>query len=309
MYKAEILADSISDREHRLTSFLLTYPRMIHSELMTHSMLVRNSESSRARPVKKNITDVDQNPFIPEVFGKNQPGMQWERALDEGEDAEARATWQFAAGDAIAAANSLAELDVHKSYANRVLEPFKFHTAIFSGTDWSNFFALRTHPDAQAEFRKLALMMQEVMEASEPKHLSSFQYHVPFVTDEEIDAEALTHPDPWVDWDLWRKVSAGRCARVSYLTHDGKRDLTADQELAERLVKSGHLSPLAHQARPFNDSEWDVIWGAQDAIPYDEFGQRLIRNLEYCAQYRGWWQARASIPNEHDFGLVMEGMK
>ncbi|MGF3919727.1 hypothetical protein, partial [Staphylococcus aureus] len=46
-------------------------------------------------------------------------------------------------------------------------------------------------------------------------------------------------------------MSAARCARVSYLTHDGQNPLLAkDLELYRRLVESRplHASPLEHQA-------------------------------------------------------------
>jgi len=43
--EAKIVADSISPQGHRITSMLLTYPRFIHSELMTHRMFSRNSAS------------------------------------------------------------------------------------------------------------------------------------------------------------------------------------------------------------------------------------------------------------------------
>ena len=35
---AEIVADSMSPQGHRITTFLLTYPRFIHGELMTHRL-------------------------------------------------------------------------------------------------------------------------------------------------------------------------------------------------------------------------------------------------------------------------------
>ena len=44
--------------------------------------------------------------------------------------------------------------------------------------------------------------------------------------------------------------SVGRCARVSYLTHDGVRAPAADIELALKLQSAGHMSPFEHVARP-----------------------------------------------------------
>ena len=48
-------------------------------------------------------------------------------------------------------------------------------------------------------------------------------------------------------------VSAARCARVSYLTHDGERPtLEKDLELYRHLVNANppHMSPCEHQASP-----------------------------------------------------------
>jgi hypothetical protein len=43
-------------------------------------------------------------------------------------------------------------------------------------------------------------------------------------------------------------ISAARCARVSYLNHEGVRDIDRDLELAEKLVRSRHWSALEHPA-------------------------------------------------------------
>ena len=48
MYKCEILADSLSPQGNRLTTFKITYPRIVHAELMTHRVFSRNAASSRA---------------------------------------------------------------------------------------------------------------------------------------------------------------------------------------------------------------------------------------------------------------------
>ena len=76
LISVKIVADSISHSGIRIITFELEYPRIIHSELMTHRLLSRNAMSSRAIPIKKMIEQVQQNPAMPVKFGKNQPGMQ-----------------------------------------------------------------------------------------------------------------------------------------------------------------------------------------------------------------------------------------
>ena len=61
-----------------------------------------------------------------------------------------------------------APLNVHKQVANRVIEPFMWHTVIVTATDWSNSFALRTHASAQPEIRGIATLMRAAMIASRP---------------------------------------------------------------------------------------------------------------------------------------------
>ena len=42
---AKIIADSVNECGDRLTTFVLTYHRFIHSEFMTHRMFSKNSSS------------------------------------------------------------------------------------------------------------------------------------------------------------------------------------------------------------------------------------------------------------------------
>lgn len=69
--KAEIIADTISPQGNRITSYILTYPRFIHAELMTHRMFSRNSASSRAIPFEKMLKMVEEDPFIPIAWQKD----------------------------------------------------------------------------------------------------------------------------------------------------------------------------------------------------------------------------------------------
>ena len=73
---AKIIAHSVSPQGKEIITFELEYPRIIHSELMTHRLFSRNAASSRAIPVKTLIEMVRQDPAMPVRFGANQPGMQ-----------------------------------------------------------------------------------------------------------------------------------------------------------------------------------------------------------------------------------------
>ena len=83
MIKTEIVADSLDSRGNRLTSLLITFPRIILAEINTHRMLSKNTSSSRAIPFLKMVEAVQNNPFIPFAWQKYHPGMQGSEYLDE----------------------------------------------------------------------------------------------------------------------------------------------------------------------------------------------------------------------------------
>lgn len=235
-YSAKILADSIGPARVRITTMEVTFPRIILAELNTHRAFSRNSASSRAIPLAKMIERVKADPFIP-TFAANQSGMQPGEELDEAHQLAAKGRWLMAMHSAVNDALHLGQIGAHKQWANRLLEPFMWHTAIVTSTEWENFFSLRCHPDAQVEIRTIAELMRAVLVGSKPVELHAGEWHLPLV-DPEHDAE--------VPWHMQPLVSAGRCARVSYLTHDGRRDPYADLALCERLKANGHWSPMEH---------------------------------------------------------------
>lgn len=313
-YDCKILADATSPAGDRLTTFQITFPRFILAELNTHRALSRNSASSRAIPVAKAIKAVEDSPFIPEEFGANVPGMLWKETLEGEKDLAARRAWRYAIDQAVWVARKLDEGDVHKALANRVLEPYQWHTAIITATDWENFWALRIDENAQPEFRKIAEMMRDAYETQSPWVAQPGEWSLPLVDESEMigDGEGIVT----IDWDYWKKISAGRCARVSYLTHDGVRDPQKDIELAESLMANGHMSPLEHQATPFTEYERDYIAEIQDQIEHDGqcnfITQQLYNQIEHGIQYdqnlKGWHSYRSFIPNQDNFGRIKDAL-
>lgn len=251
MIQAKIIADSISPAGKRITSYELRYPRFILAELNTHRALSRSTSSSRAIPTAKLLEQVLASPAGPVEWGKNQSGMQAKELL-EGEDlAEAQQVWLEAASDAAFQAKMLAEIGVHKQIVNRVLEPFLFVNTIVTGTDWENFFSLRAHPDADPTIRDLAYAIREAQEASTPRVIHPWQgrFHAPYILEDEWDT--LSRQEIAIS-------SAARCARVSYLRHDGAKPVfEGDYTLFEKLAISRpvHASPLEHVAFPADTAE------------------------------------------------------
>lgn len=271
-FRALVLADSYSraDPCYRLTTLEVTFPRFILAELNTHRVLTRNSASSRAIPVRRRIEALLASPFVPEVWYRNKAGMQGGEPLADADAAEARRVWLALRDQAVASLRALGRLGVHKQHANRIVEPWLWHTAIVSATEWANFFGLRISDQAQPEFNTLATMMRDAMDASQPEALDVDQWHLPMVSGAELrqvrayEAEAAAWPGNTTDevstyaaesdtppspLRLALERSVARCARVSYETHDtGEVSLYRDRELFTRLLTGGHMSPFEHQA-------------------------------------------------------------
>jgi hypothetical protein len=267
VYEAKILADSVSTAGVRLTTLQITFPRIILAELSRHRMFSLSVASSRAIPVKKRIEAVINDPFIPEEFGRNQKGMQAGEMLPTSVGQQAAEMWKQQLVSATYTARTLDLLNVHKQWANRVLEPFSWCTAVITATEFNNFFHLRCHPDAQPEFQKIAGMMRDAMEASTPQPVVSYGWHLPYTDLRAWFVPGHKHA---------ALVSAARCARVSYLTHDGKRDTETDLALATKLLAAGHMSPFEHPATPMDTA------------------------TEYYGNFKGWCSYRKLIPGESD---------
>lgn len=243
MISAEIVEDSVNADGHRLTTMKLCYPRFIHAEFMTHRVFSRNASSSRAVPVQRVLTAVDDEMAEPVAWGRNQPGMQSRVPLDDNDRKAAQAVWRIAGRNAIRASQHLSEIGCHKQIANRVTEPWQKIDVVVTASEWDNFFALRCHPDADPTMAELAWTMAHVYYRDpRPRQCHGDRWlHLPFVGEEERSSS--------VDERILLSASVARCARVSYRNHDGSSvDIEKDVKLAEDLRESGHWSPFEHQA-------------------------------------------------------------
>lgn len=318
-FSCQIVLDSVNESGDRLTTALLTFPRVVLSEFNTHRVFSRNSASSRAIPVSKMIRQVLRSPYIPPRIGVNQAGMQAREYLKPGSAKHTEymvnymrkrdLTLLSALGELVGTkatqplfdsyfkkkvfpeseydelltnySNRLlrkqmapTDLNIHKQHVNRSLEEFAWHTVIVTANTFDNFFALRNHEDADPAIETIARIFQEEYEQSTPTLLRTGEWHLPLIQPDERE-EAFANPMKW------RDVSTGRCARTSYLTHTGKRDIDLDIRLAiERLVPPGHMSPFEHPA---------------EAAPGAVSGN-----------FVGFKQYRKEFPYEDDFSKVLK---
>jgi len=278
MMEAKVIQHSISPAGIALVTFQLRYPRFIHAELMTHRVLNRNASSSRAIPVAKMIEQVENHPAMPIHWGANQPGMQ-ARAELQGKDREmAIHLWHVAAKRAAEVAKAMNALGLHKQVANRILEPFQWMNTIVTATEWDNHWELRCHKDAEPNYQALAGAMKHALDNSTPvlrevDRTNAYNWHLPYISDEE---RRRWRDDPF----LLARVSAARCARVSFNNHDGTApELVKDLDLFEKLAggRPMHASPLEHQAFPKGSRD---SWSG---------------NLRGWSQFRKWVEAEMKL--------------
>lgn len=270
----QLVLDSVSAAGKRITTFKLRYPKMVHGDFMTHRVFSRNASSSRAIPTKRlSAGDV----YVPE-FRVNKPGMQPGEYLADDKMREAQNIWNVAADHCLLAAQKLSDADdlnVHKQWTNRMLEWFGYINVIVTATDYDNFIGLREElneddwPMAQDEIYFQATGIRDLLASSKPTLLSTDQWHLPFILDSEWEMSI----------DNLRRISAARCAGISYETVDGlPMTIERAEKICNKLLTSRrvHASPFEHQATP----------DPMNVSPH------LHGNLD------GWIQYRKLIPHE-----------
>lgn len=239
MISAKIILDSISPYGDRLTTMEVVMPRIILAEFNTHRKFSRNSASSRAVSVKKKIEEARNNPFIPIVWTQNEQGMQGKPYTDYEFIKSGEETWLNACYEACNSAAVLDKIGFHKQICNRLLEPFLWHTVLVSSTEWDNFFIQRCSPLAEPHMEMVANAMKKALEESTPFQADYENWHLPFMPEGyEYTKENI-------------KISAARCARVSYQKHGSDSSWEDDLKIGQSLLNANppHWSPFEHTAK------------------------------------------------------------
>lgn len=334
MISVKIVADSISNETGiRITTFELEYPRIIHSELMTHRLFSRNAMSSRAIPIKKMIEQVMNNPAMPVRFGANQSGMQ-DKGLDHNspvwigckpkefnEEEEIYGTpqqaWQEAAKSAASWAKIFDTAGYHKQIANRLLEPFQRMKTVLTATDFENFWWLRVDKDADPTIFSLAEAMKNAFDNNTPETLKPGQWHTPYVEhmykfgdgepDDDFDGYCLLdeHGSPiMLTLEEALAISASCCAQVSYRRLDNTKDKALD--IYSKLLRDNkvHASPFEHQATPMKETCDEVDHGEYmvnvDWVvnSWEDGITHVDRQGQFWSgNFCGWIQHRQLVPN------------
>jgi hypothetical protein len=287
MITAKVIADSILTNGTRVTTFQLRYPRYVHADFLTHRLFSRNASSSRAKPVKAFLSE---GIVYPIEWGANIPGMQAGQELTGWRKVAAKLVWSGMARLNGLGCTLLAKIGLHKQWANRPLEWFTHINVVVTATTFDNFYALRCHKDAQPEIQALAKAMYQAQSESTPVRLLEAEWHLPYIS--KLDRSEISdylRANPANPEELYFseghikdlltfyliKVSVARCARVSYLSHDGKKTtVKADIELYDRLLASVplHASPAEHQAADSGEISIDA---------YKHLQGNLIGTIQY----------------------------
>lgn len=281
----------------------MRYPRPIHGEIMTHRVFGRNARSSRAVPVRTMLNEVRRIPYVPWHWGKNQKGMQAseecnepvmvtdirysdEYGLDWYETNVAREeAWLKARDTCAEIAEAYMDAGYHKQNPNRLLEPFSWIDTLITATQWDNFLWLRQHHAAEPHLQDLANLVAHAIEHADIQHLEFGDWHLPYITDDDYQwaAERFLGEEE-NGWSWLCKISAARCARISYKPFDGNASYERELDRYNLLITDErvHASPLEHQASPDNfnaaNGEWD--------------------HPHFHGNLTGWIQARKLVPNE-----------
>lgn len=269
--QVKVIADSISKEGKRITTFELIYPRFIHAEMLRHRVFSRTVESSRAKPIKKNLDEVRINPVLPRHLTLNEPGMVGTKEItDFNKKEDIYDSLAMLAHMTVTAIEFLEqEYHLHKQVLNRYLEPFLNTKEVVTSTEWDNFFTLRLASDAEPHIQDLAALMKKGLEQSIPKLVKENGVHLPYVTEEEKSKYPI---------NTLMKISSARCARCSYKLYDGTTDIEKDLVLYEKLRKGKHLSPMEHVAIA-DYKDYDGNWA----------------NPEYHGNFVGWCQHRKYV--------------
>jgi len=249
-------------------------------------------------------------PFIPWHWGKNQKGMQASEECNElivpqhwiGDGGLTREqAWLQARDGAVDMAEGFMQAGYHKQIPNRLLEPFSWIDTLVTSTDWDNFLWLREHGDAEPHLQDLAALVHQAIEAAEIQKLEPGEWHLPYITQDDSKEYKRRYESGDQDFNFLMKISAARCARISYKPFNGDASYERELERYDSLVTADrvHASPLEHQASP------DMLcYIAIQEKPGKLGFRREWIDPKLHGNFDGYIQYRKTIPNE----AKMEGV-
>lgn len=293
---ATVICDSISAHSPRLTSFAVRFHQFVLAERNTHRAFSRSDRSTRAVPFERLDAEVRADPAVPIEFLKAKKGMGGGEKMFGHDAVMAEERWYRSAAKALIEAEEAHEAGEARESVNARILPYIYTNSIITSCEDGllNFFGLRLDSHARPEIRTLAEKMWAAWNKSKPEKLEHGQWHLPLVPHwerEEICTQArIALGDTNYskeNWELFRKISAARCARQSF-SYNKTHTVEEDLALYDRLINDRHYGPLEHQATP---DDWN-------AAVEEAHGCGWI-NPQYHGNLPGWQQFRKTIAGEN----------
>lgn len=255
-----------------ITTMHIRVPRIIWPEILTHRVLSRNARSSRAVPERVMLEEIQRDPFVPWHWTRIQQGMQGEAGHDnpvvllnpktdlEEIHSNERA-WLLARDSALGYAKAFAGAGYHKQIFNRIVEPYMWIDGLITTVTWNNLLWLRDDDAAEPHLRDIAVAIKQVLDSAKPQQLDDGDWHLPYIAAADYAAAADRFPRMSQQNEWLRKISAARCARMSYVPFNGEASYEAELQRYLRLTSDArlHASPMEHQATPdfqLADGRW-----------------------------------------------------
>jgi len=149
-----------------------------------------------------------------------------------------------------------------------------------SKREWHDFMRYSSHPmalhnfetildwlkidssSAEIHIQSIAEKMYDLLAEHKPNLLQPGEWHIPF--GDQIDnnkIEEIVCPPPFdykagLIFNTKIKIATSRCARLSYMTFEGKIDYEKDLDLYNQLLNMKHASPMEHCAQAQNNNQF-----------------------------------------------------
>lgn len=230
-----ILADSISAHGNRITSFLLHRfaKGQCQAELNKSRTVANNSFSSRAVNKQKFIDNIVADPYIP-IWTSDRPGMVGDIIVDRKQIDDLNSSYLTKMySDIEYIKNNYS--GIHKQDTNSQLDSYARIPIIVTSTNFPYFFGLRCADGVKPEFRRIALIMEELFNNSSAKLTD---WHIPWITPEE---ELMNLGDKLT-------MCAARSAWLSFSNHNKQSSIDGAKKLVDKLISSKHYSVFDHAA-------------------------------------------------------------
>lgn len=326
-FSARIIEDSVSPDGVRLTTAELIFPRFILSEFNTHRMLSKNSASSRAIPVKKQLEKILNSPYVPERVGINQSGMQASKYLD-GKQLEIAQTSVLRKRDR-SIIGALEDL-VGAGYVERAFGTENLSRILLRGFNekdlnvyrqimrYYEISISRTKEDGKYQLPEEFL---NIHKQTLNRYLEPFMWHTVVVSGTDWDNlfALRIHTDAQdeisipvnllceiLEESTPRQLAIGEW-HMPFIQEDEREAAMADPEYW-RYVSVGRCARTSYETHDGKrDPVKDYDLGAVRLLPhghmspFEHVATPLDTPSEYSGNFRGWEQFRKTLPYESNY--------